>query len=64
VYKVETSIKKLVFFKYPEYQNDIEKNITLTYCIYGSFYAFFQNRNYKDRTVIDIIGKLSAKLNT
>lgn len=64
VYKVETSIKKLVFCKYPEYQNDIEKNITLTYCIYGGFYAFFQNRNYKDRTVIDIIGKLSAKLNT
>lgn len=63
IHKIEKSIKELVFAKYPEYQNDVAKNITLTYCIYGGFYAFFENRDYKDETVIDMIGKLSAKLN-
>lgn len=61
-HKVEKSIKEHVFNKYPEFQNDVEKNITLTYCIYGGFYAFFENRDYKDKTAVDMIGKLSAKL--
>ena len=64
VHKIEKSIKELVFTKYPDYQNNAAKNITLTYCIYGGFYAFFENRDYKDEMVIDMIGKLSAKLNT
>ncbi len=62
VHKIEKSLKELVFRKYPEYQNDAAKNIMLTYCIYGGFYAFLESREYKDETVIDMIGKLSAKL--
>lgn len=61
--KVEKSLKDFVFAKYPEYQNDIIQNVTLTYQIYGAFYAFSENRTYDDRAVIEIIGKLSAKLN-
>lgn len=64
VHKIEKSIKELVFAKYPEYQNDIAKNITLTYCIYGGFYAFYENRDYENKTVMDIIGMLSAKINS
>ena len=63
VHKIEKSLKELVFRKYPEYQNDAAKNITLTYCIYGGFYAFWESREYNTETVIDMIGKLSAKLN-
>lgn len=61
--KVEKSLKDLIFAKYPEYKNDIIKNVTLTYSIYGGYYAFYENRTYEDTEVIDIIGKLSAKLN-
>ena len=64
VSKVEMSIKELVFNKYPEYRDDVEKNVTLTYCIYGGFYAFLENRNYEAKTVMNMIGKLSAKSNT
>lgn len=64
IHKIEKSIKKLVFAKYPEYQHDIVKNVTLTYCIYGGFYAFYENRAYEDKTVVDIIGMLSAKINS
>lgn len=60
VHKVEKSLKELVFAKYPEYQKDVAKNIALTYCIYGGFYAFYENRVYEDKAVIDIIGQLSA----
>ncbi len=62
IHKIEKSLKELVFRKYPEYKNDAAKNITLTYCIYGGFYAYWESREYKDETVIDMIGKLSAKL--
>lgn len=63
VNKVEMSIKKLVFDKYPEYQNDVGKNVILTYCIYGGFYAFLENRNYKDEVVINIIANLLSNIN-
>lgn len=61
VNKVEMSIKELVFDKYPEYRNDVEKNVTLIYCIYGGFYAFLENRNYEVKNVMKIICNLLAK---
>lgn len=63
MHKVEKSLKEFIFSRYPEYKNDIIKNVTLTYCIYGAFFAFSENRNYEDDTVIDIIGTLLEKLN-
>ena len=62
VCKVEKSIKDLAFEKYPEYKNDLAKNIALTYCIYGAYYAFYENRAYEGTKVIEIISKLSARL--
>jgi AcrR family transcriptional regulator len=61
--KIEKSMKNLVFTKYPEYEDDVEKNITLTYCIYGAYFAFCESKDYNDKIVMDIISKLSDKLN-
>ena len=38
--KILTTIKEQVFSKYPEYANSPEKNIMLTYSVYGGYYAY------------------------
>ncbi len=58
VQKIEHTIKELAFEKYPQYRDDPQKNILLSYSIYGSYYAFYENRSYGDALTIGIIGKL------
>ncbi|MCH5342677.1 MAG: TetR/AcrR family transcriptional regulator [Acetatifactor sp.] len=60
--KIESALMKLIHKTYPQLENDIEKNIMLTYTIYGGYYAFFKNRKYGDEVVINTIGGLSAIL--
>lgn len=40
--RLEAGIKELVYQKYPEYRNDAEKNIFLSYTIQGAYHAFFE----------------------
>lgn len=60
--KLEKTLKDLIFSKALQYRNDPEKNIILTYSIYGGYYTFYKNRIYGAEAVIDIIGKLSSKI--
>ncbi len=58
--KVEKGIKELVFREHPEYRENLSKNIGLTYAIYGSYYAFQENRNQDSDQVIAILGKCAG----
>lgn len=60
--KLQTAIKEHVFAKYPEYADSPEKNIMLTYSVYGGYFAFCENREYDDSTVVQIIGEISKKV--
>ncbi|MDE7288944.1 MAG: TetR/AcrR family transcriptional regulator, partial [Oscillospiraceae bacterium] len=60
--RMHAAIKELFFSQYPQYADDLEKNIILTYSVYGSYYAFSENREYGDDAVIDIIGEASSLL--
>ena len=42
---LEAIIKKIICSKYPEYGNDMEKNILLSYCIHGAYNASLSNPN-------------------
>lgn len=53
--RLETEIKKIIFKKYPLYKNDIEKNIFLSYCIQGSYYAYVNNQAADTETLIRMI---------
>lgn len=57
--KVEKGVKELVFREHPEYREDIVRNVGLTYAIYGSYFAFQENRHYGQELVVSIIGKCS-----
>ncbi len=53
--KLETEIKKTVFGKYPEYKEDPEKNILLTFCIHGAYYAYWNNQDVDMDTLLQVI---------
>ncbi|MCM1134885.1 MAG: TetR/AcrR family transcriptional regulator [Clostridium sp.] len=60
--RLETAIKELIFKKYPEYQNDTEKNILLSYCIQGAYYAYSNNQSADADTVIQVIETITRTL--
>ena len=60
VRKVEYQLKKILFEAHPEYKQDPSVNVVLSYTVYGGYYAFFQNRQYGDSTVVDIISQISS----
>lgn len=59
--KIEASLKETIFTNYPQYKDDIDFNIRLTYCIYGGFYSFREYSKY-DESVRQIIGSISEKV--
>ena len=60
--KILTAIKEQVFAKYPEYADSPEKNIMLTYTVYGGYYAYDESRKYDDNAVVKIIGEISKRV--
>ena len=52
---LEIIIKKLIYTKYPEYENDIEKNILLSYCIHGAYNASLSNPTADPATIIRVL---------
>ena len=60
--KIEASIKSAFFEVYPQYKEDMNINMKLTYCIYGGYYAFNAYRNQSEKAAINLIGAMSAKI--
>lgn len=57
--RIETSIKELVFGKYPDYRDDTVWNIVLSYCIQGAYHTFQRNREGDMNTLIEVIGDIT-----
>jgi len=57
--RIETSIKEMVFRKYPDYRNDTVWNIILSYCIQGAYHTFQRNREGDMDTLIGVIGDIT-----
>ena len=60
--KLLAAIKEQLFAVYPEYAESPEKNIMLTYSVYGGYFAFRENQAYGEQTVVKIIGEISEKV--
>lgn len=48
---IETGIKELIYKKYPEYRDDMEKNIFFSFCIQGIYHAYINNPNADEETL-------------
>ena len=57
--RIETSIKELVFQKYPGYREDAVWNIILSYCIQGGYHTFQRNREGDTARLISVIGEIT-----
>lgn len=57
--KIEMGIKEMIFQKYPEYREDVTRNIILSYCIQGAYHAYQGNRAYDVNAVISVISDIT-----
>ena len=60
--KLEAEIKKSMFEKYPQYRNDAKKNILLSYCVQGAYYAYVNNQDVDMETLLAVIGEIAKAL--
>ena len=60
--KIEASLKETIYTHYPQYKDDIEFNIRLTYSIYGGYYAYNEYCRCGDERVTGIIGEISERV--
>lgn len=51
---LEIELKKLIWQRYPEYQQDTERNILLSFCIQGCFHAYLNHRDEDLEAVIRV----------
>lgn len=59
--RIEKSIKEVIFEKYPEYRQDVNANIVLSYCIQGGYHAYVCNPECDTGKLIEVIGELTEK---
>lgn len=52
---LEIVIKNLIYKKYPEDKNDVEKSILLSYCIHGAYNASLSNPTVDNATIIRVL---------
>ncbi len=60
--RIERSIKELIFEKYPEYRDDVMKNVILSYCIQGGYHAYAGNPQCDVNQLVNIIGALTGSI--
>lgn len=56
--RLDAGMKKVIFKKYPEYENDAEKNILLSYCIQGTYHAFLNNPDVDTDTFVHTVERI------
>ena len=59
---LETIIKKIIFAKYPEHENNMELNILLSYCIHGAYNASLSNPGADSETILRVLDKILKAL--
>ena len=59
---LEKIMKHLIYEKYPEYKNDIEGNILLSYCIHGAYNASLSNPTADTETIIRVLENIVKAL--
>ena len=56
--KLEHELKSAIFRLYPEYENDPEKNILLSYCIQGGYHAYLNNQSLSAEVLTETISNM------
>ena len=57
---LEKSLKEYIFGLHPDYREDLEKNVILTYLIQGAYHAYIQYRGEDPKTILLMINKMAS----
>ena len=60
--KILSAVISQLCERHPELANDEKLKIMLTYSVFGGYYAFNENRDCSDETVIETLGEISGNL--
>lgn len=58
--RLESSLKEYIFGIRPEYREDLEMNVILTYLISGAYHAYMQYRGSDPKRVLLVINTMAA----
>lgn len=59
---LEKAIKAAIFKKYPDYKDNVEYNILLSYCIQGAHHAYINNQTADPEVLLNTILKIVKTL--
>lgn len=62
IQQLEIGIKELVFREYPAFRYDLEKQMVLSYSIYGGYHTYQNYRDHDDITIFRVIEKITATI--
>ncbi len=60
--KIEEALKEMIFSKHPEFANSPEKNMLVTYSVYGGHFAYIKNLSYGEDSVMKFIAEISKRI--
>lgn len=59
VRRIEDGIKKALFEKRPEWKDNTQMNVFLSFCICGSYYSFLENMHRGESRVVSQIARMT-----
>lgn len=57
--KIAGALQEMVYQQHPQLREDLEFRVSLTFRIYGGYYAFAENRRLGESRVVEVIGRLT-----
>ena len=57
-YRLDTALKEMLFHKYPEFRNDMSKQILISYCIQGAYHAYLNNPQADTDTYVATVAQI------
>ncbi len=60
--RIETALKEMIFSSRPELKNSKEKNLFITFSVYGGYYTYNKNQNYNFDERVEFISSMAKKL--
>ena len=58
--RLEKRLKDYIFERHPDFRNDLEKNVILTYLIHGAYHAYMQYRDADSKQVLLMINTMAS----
>lgn len=59
---LETGIKEMIYQKYPELREDMEKSVLLSFCIQGGYHAYLSHPEVDEEKLAAVIEHISSTL--